>query len=97
MRELYKGEKRAITVEVIRKTAEAFTLGECQYHIVSSSFQVLDSGTADIDVHKVSCIFDTTGSQFKEKQTYFVYFTITIEGLLKTLIHPVQVFLKRGY
>jgi len=97
MRELIKGSKEYVTMEMQRRTDASFTIESANYKVVDSKLQPIgDNGAAEIDEAKVFILVDTTKEVndqgiYCTGKTYFVEFSVTIIGLPKVLIGRVAV------
>ena len=99
MRILYKGENRAIGVEVLRCDGQEFIIDESEFEIRNDKNNVLESGLCEIDHDNqyVYAFFDTDAKDvnnddiYEADNKYYVYFKIKIIDEPKEIIGRVTI------
>ncbi len=95
MREIFKGEKRNIGVEVFAANNEEFIIESATYRIVDENYEEIVDGVADIDENAVFFIFDSTPDDYVSGKSYYAYFSIIIAGVGKIIKGKVEIRLVR--
>ena len=86
MRELHKGSKRNIGVDVLRKMAEAFSIDTASYEVKDKHGSIVQSGDASFATDtRLFFEADTTLEGYLINEIYYPYWRITFQGMSKVL------------
>ena len=95
MRELIRGGKEYITMEVTRASGTTFTISGANYIVRDASLAATtDTGAASIDGEKVYALVDTSQDMYTADSRYAIDFQVAITGLSKLLIGRVPFYVK---